>query len=80
VPADHSRTLAYVRVTGALPDPAWTEAMRAFDDQPNVYCKVSRFMEQAAGQPAPLDVAYYAPTFDTVWRLFGSDRLVYESN
>ena len=72
--------LAFVKVTGEPPDAAWVAAMERFSGLPNVFCKVSRFTEQAAIQPAPLDAAYYAPVFDVVWAVFGPDRLAYGSN
>jgi L-fuconolactonase len=72
--------LAFVKVTGEPPDAAWVTAMERFSGLPNVFCKVSRFTEQAAIQPAPLDAAYYAPVFDVVWAVFGPDRLAYGSN
>jgi L-fuconolactonase len=63
--------LAFVKMTGEPPDAAWVAAMERFSGLPNVFCKVSRFTEQAAIQPAPLDAAYYAPVFDVVWAVFG---------
>jgi len=72
--------LAFVKVTGSPPDPAWIANMERFSGLPSVFCKVSRFTEQAAIQPAPLEIAYYAPVFDVVWRVFGADRLAYGSN
>ena len=72
--------LAFVKVTGSPPDPAWIANMERFSGLPSVFCKVSRFTEQAAIQPAPLEMAYYAPVFDVVWRVFGADRLAYGSN
>ena len=72
--------LAFVKVTGGLPDPAWSAFMENFAGLPNVFCKVSRFTEQAGIQPAPLELTYYAPVFDVVWRVFGADRLAYGSN
>jgi L-fuconolactonase len=61
-------------------DPAWVDGMSAFASLSNVFCKVSRFTEQAVQQPAPLESSYYTPTFDLVWNVFGPDRLVYGSN
>ena len=34
----------------------------------------------AQSQPAPDDLAYYTPTLDALWEIFGEDRLIYGSN
>lgn len=72
--------MAFVPVTGKAPDPVWIEQMKSFKNLPNVFCKVSRYTEQAVIQPGPLDTAYYAPTFEALWQIFGQDRLAYGSN
>lgn len=77
VMVDH---LAHVPVTGQAPAPVWIAQMEHFAGLPNVFCKVSRYTEQAEVQPGPLETAYYAPTFEVLWRIFGADRLAYGSN
>ncbi len=77
VMVDH---FAHAPVTGEKPSPAWIRQMEHFADLPNVFCKVSRYTEQAVTQPGPTETAYYAPTFEVLWRIFGADRLVYGSN
>lgn len=72
--------LAHVPVTGKAPAAAWTGQMEHFAGLPNVFCKISRYTEQAVTQPGPLKLAYYAPTFEVLWRIFGADRLAYGSN
>jgi len=72
--------LAFVPIDGASPEPTWHNLMRSFTDLPNIFCKVSRFTEQAATQPAPLETKYYESIFDAVWGIFGPDRLIFGSN
>jgi predicted TIM-barrel fold metal-dependent hydrolase len=56
-------------------------ALQMAAEAPNVYCKVSRFQEQAGGQrPAPTDPAAYRRALDFLWRTFGEDRLIFGSN
>ncbi|MEO6079903.1 MAG: amidohydrolase family protein [Steroidobacteraceae bacterium] len=77
VMVDH---LAHVQPSGKAPDPDWVARMEHFAPLPNVFCKVSRYTEQAVTQPGPVELAYYAPTFEVLWRIFGADRLAYGSN
>ncbi len=42
--------------------------------------KVSAVMEQSTAHPAPADAAFYAPTLEAMWQVFGADRLIYGSN
>ena len=72
--------VAHVEVTGEAPDPEWIHGIQTIAKHPNVYCKVSGMVERAAQQPAPDDPAYYVPTLDALWNVFGEDRLVYGSN
>ena len=65
-----------VRVTVVL----MGEGMEAAAKHPNVYCKVSALVEQTGQKPAPRDMAYYRPVLDTLWTLFGEDRLIFGSN
>ena len=67
-------------IDGREPPRAWTEGMENAAKQPNVFCKVSALVEQSKTRPAPEHVAYYAPVLDTLWRVFGEDRLIFGSN
>jgi L-fuconolactonase len=73
--------IAHVPIDGNEPDRAWQEAMaRAAGASKNVYCKVSALAEQAVEQPAPADPAFYRPTLEALWRIFGEDRVVFGTN
>ncbi len=71
---------ANLRIDGKEPPRKWREGMEAAANHPNVYCKVSALVEQTGQKPAPRDVAYYRPVLDTLWTLFGEDRLIFGSN
>jgi len=72
--------VAHVRIDGHPPDPEWMDCMARAAAYPQVYCKVSGMMELCEAQPAPTEAAYYAPTLDVLWEVFGPQRLVYGSN
>ncbi len=72
--------IVHVPIDGNPPDPDWRKGMADVGSRKNVYCKVSAVPEQAVKQPAPKDLAYYAPTLDALWEAFGEDHLVYGSN
>ena len=72
--------VAGVPIDGKAPDAGWVEGMQMAAANPHVYCKVSGLVESTKDEPAPTDVAYYAPTVDVLWDAFGVDRLVYGSN
>lgn len=75
---------------GGPGDPAhltaeWRATIRELASQPNVFCKVSAFMEQTAAAAAkwggaPRETEYYAPVIEHCWQCFGPDRLIYASN
>ncbi len=71
---------ANLRIDGKTPPVKWREGMEAAAKQPNVFCKVSALVEQTGQKQAPRDVKYYRPVLDTLWKLFGEDRLIYGSN
>lgn len=71
---------ANLRIDGREPAAKWREGMQAAAKHPNVFCKVSALVEQTANKPAPRDVDYYRPVLDTLWTLFGEDRLIFGSN
>jgi len=65
------------------PTADWIAAMDAAAASPNVFCKVSRFQEQAATKAAPMaptDVEAYRKVLDLLWTKFGADRLMFGSN
>ena len=72
--------VAHVPIDGLEPDAAWAEAMAAAAACPRVYCKVSGLVEASRQRPAPSAADYYKPTLDTLWGLFGAERLFYGSN
>lgn len=74
--------LAGLRIDGQTPPDHWRQAMKAVAAHANVYCKVSGLVEGAGrgDAPSPRAVDFYRPVFDTIWELFGEDRLVYGSN
>lgn len=71
---------ANLRIDGREPPRAWREGMQAAARHPNVFCKVSALVEQTARKEAPREVDYYRPVLDTLWKLFGEDRLIFGSN
>ncbi len=61
--------------------PGWKpEQMRALAAHPNVYCKVSGIILQNADGKVPTDAAFYKPSLDRLWEIFGEDRVMYGSN
>ncbi len=72
--------IAHVPIDGNEPDAAWQDAMSRVAECRNVYCKVSALAEQAVVQPAPADLAYYLPTLDALWRIFGEDHVLFGTN
>lgn len=71
---------ANLRIDGREPPRPWREGMAAAARHPNVFCKVSALVEQTGQKQAPRAVDYYRPVLDTLWNLFGEDRLVFGSN
>lgn len=55
------------------------ESLAPLAEQPNIYAKVSNILRREQGKLVP-DVAYYEPTLDGIWRLFGPSRVIYGSN
>lgn len=74
---DHAGNL---RIDGGPPPRDWQESMTAAAKRPNVRCKVSAVVENTVARPAPREVDYYAPVLDSLWELFGQDRLLFGSN
>lgn len=71
---------ANLKLDGKEPPKAWRDGMTAAAKHPNVYCKVSALVEQTGQKEPPREVKYYQPVLDTLWELFGEDRLIYGSN
>jgi predicted TIM-barrel fold metal-dependent hydrolase len=69
-----------VELDGTPLDPDWSERLRAVARNKNVYCKVSALYGRVKKQPAPKDIAFYAPVIDLVFDCFGEDRLIYGSD
>jgi L-fuconolactonase len=58
------------------------DRLRRLSGRPNVYCKLSGFVEAASRRhdPVPNDPAYYRPMFDVLLETMGHERLLYSSN
>jgi predicted TIM-barrel fold metal-dependent hydrolase len=73
---DHAAGLGF----GADPPADLAAAFEMAAQNPNVYCKVSRFQEQAGAKPAPTDAAAYKKGLDFLWKTFGEDHLFFGTN
>jgi L-fucono-1,5-lactonase len=71
-----------LKIDGKEPPADWLAGMKAAAGHENVWCKVSALVEGASrgGQPAPKDGDFYRPVLDSLWTVFGEDRLIYGSN
>jgi predicted TIM-barrel fold metal-dependent hydrolase len=67
-------------VNGQAPGASWVSAVKSLAQYPNVYCKISSLFVLSAQKPAPITLPYYVPALDTLYKIFGQDRLVYASN
>ncbi|MBS0264177.1 MAG: amidohydrolase family protein [Planctomycetes bacterium] len=78
--------LANLDLDGQAPPAKWVEAMRSAARHPRVFCKVSALVEHARPPgvkppaPAPVEAEFYRPVLDSIWEIFGDDRLIYGSN
>lgn len=74
--------LANVKIDGPNLVPDWVAGMKACAAHRHVFLKVSALVESAArdGKSAPRESGYYAPILESVWTVFGEDRLIYGSN
>jgi len=74
--------LANVKIDGPNLNADWQAGMKAAARHRQVFLKVSALVESAArdGRQVPRDSAYYAPILESVWSVFGEDRLIYGSN
>lgn len=71
---------ANLKIDGKEPPQKWVDGMKAAAKHRNVFCKVSALVEQTGQKKAPREVKYYRPVLDTLWKLFGEDRLLFGSN
>jgi predicted TIM-barrel fold metal-dependent hydrolase len=71
---------ANLKIDGKEPPKSWRKGMAAAAKCPNVYCKVSALVEQTGHKDAPREQKYYTPILDSLWELFGEDRLLFGSN
>lgn len=72
--------IGHVPIDGSQPDGRWLAGIERLAQCANVHMKVSAVMEQSKEQPAPTDLAHYAPTLEAMWQVFGAERLIYGSN
>lgn len=68
--------------TDGRPDSAVQDTLRLLSRRPNLYCKLSGFVEAAARhhEPVPSEPAFYRPMFDLLLDTMGPDRLLAASN
>lgn len=69
-----------VKLDGSPLDPKWVGELRTVAQEKNVFCKVSALYGRVEKQPAPQEIAFYAPVLDLVFDCFGEDRLVFGSD
>jgi predicted TIM-barrel fold metal-dependent hydrolase len=72
--------VAGANIDGKPVDSVWARQLAQAASNPNVYCKVSGLFQQSHLQPSPVDLTFYKPVLDELWKLFGEDRLIYGSN
>jgi L-fuconolactonase len=71
-----------VKIDGKQPPADWLANMRAAAEHKHVFCKVSALVEGTGKREgdAPSDVNFYKPVLDSLWKIWGEDRLIYGSN
>jgi L-fuconolactonase len=71
-------------VDGKPVNKTWEEIFKKMAAYPQIYMKVSGLMERATTRPenerATELLSFYRPTLDTLWKIFGEDRLIYGSD
>ena len=74
--------VANVRIDGKAPPKEWVAGMEACAASEKVFCKVSALVEggRRDDMTAPEELEFYLPVLDSVWKIFGADRLIYGSN
>ena len=58
----------------------WRQDVKHLASYPNVYMKLSGFLQRSGKIPAPDELSYYLPCLDILVGHFGEDRVVYGSN
>lgn len=58
----------------------WLTDLQAASSCKNIYCKVSGLVEGSRGLPGARTEEFHLPLLETVWRLFGEDRVLFGSN
>jgi L-fuconolactonase len=53
--------------------------LKEFQKRPQVYVKVSEVLRREAGR-VPEDLSFYRDTLETMWEIFGEDRVLYGSD
>lgn len=71
-----------VAIDGKTPPKAWADSLAPAAEFPLVWCKLSAVVEGSRRNDgtAPKDLNFYRPTLETLWKAFGSKKLVYGSN
>lgn len=72
--------VAGIKIDGSAVDTVWAEDLAQAAQNPNVHCKISGLFQQSHLQPSPVDLEFYKPVLDELWKVFGEDRLIYGSN
>jgi len=74
--------VANAEVNGKEPPAAWRRMMEMLATHPQVYMKVSGMVEgtHCRKGDASAQAEIYQPVLETLWKLFGVDRLLYGSN
>lgn len=71
-------------IDGGLVSPEWEEMYKRMAAMPNIWIKVSGLMGRATtrqpGERATEAFSFYRPTLDSLWNIFGEDRLFYGSD
>lgn len=71
-----------LKIDGKAPPAEWLAGMQAAAENKHVACKVSALVEGTGKREgdAPRDVVFYKPVLDSLWKIWGEDRLIYGSN
>lgn len=68
------------KIDGKSPDAQWVNQMKSASGCPNMYCKVSSLIPQSINPAASKDSLHYERVLNTVYDLFGEDRIIFGSN
>jgi predicted TIM-barrel fold metal-dependent hydrolase len=71
-------------IDGKPVTPEWEEKFQMLAKYPQIFVKVSGLMRgdatRSQNETSSQSLAFYRPLLDTIWRIFGADRLMYGSN